>query len=107
MKVYRGPDSKPFIDDAHKFVSRVSPSQLRKGIEDNALIRFRVTKNATERHAVCTARFEDDDIIPMIAGLLSRLEARQSCLGKIKGVMNEDIGAAEKLKAIRLALQEI
>jgi hypothetical protein len=107
MRIYRGPDSKPFYDDTHQFVFRISPAQLRKGIEDDALIRFKIGKNAKERHAVCTAKFEDDDIVPIMAGLLARLEAHQTCLAKIRAVLKEAGTPESKIKAVQKALWDL
>lgn len=108
MKVYRGPSSKPFYDETHEFVSRVPPDQLEEGIRSKALIRFNITKDGYERQAVCTAQFEDDDVIPMIGGLLARLKLNQECLGKIRAAMDSNkLSETEKLLNIRAALAAI
>ena len=105
MKVYRGPQSKPFTDDSHEYVSQIKPNELEEGIKSNALIQFNITKDGYERQAVCTALFEDDDYIPMINGLLSRLNKQQECLSAIKVVMDEGLIANdEKISLIRKAL---
>lgn len=107
MKVYRGPYSKPFWDDSHEFVSRIQPEELEKGIRSDALIRFNITKDGTERQAVCTARFEDEDMIPMISGLLSRLSSQQERLAEIKEIMNDETADNDqKINAIRTALSD-
>jgi len=108
MKVYRGPSSKPFVDDTHELVSRVEPDLLERGIRSKALIRFNITKDGHERQAVCTAQFEDEDIIPMISGLLSRLSSSQECIQKIRTAMDEDgLSQTEKLAKIRGALSSL
>jgi hypothetical protein len=105
MRVYRGPSSKPFIDDTHELVSRVPAEQLEEGIRSKALIRFNITKEGYERQAVCTAQFEDGDIIPMISGLLARLNANQNCIKKIQATMNsKSLSDEEKLLSIQDAL---
>lgn len=105
MKVYRGPSSKPFYDDTHEFVSRVTPEQLEEGVRSKALIRFNITKEGVERHAVCTTQFEEADIIPMIDGLLSRLKVGQECLSKIRTAMDDkQLSETAKLAAIKSAL---
>ena len=105
MKVYRGPSSKSFHDDSHELVSRVSASALEEGIRSNALIRFNVTKDGYERQAVCTAQFEDTDVIPMISGLLSRLNTQQTRLATIKEIMmDEKTTTDQKLAAVKVAL---
>lgn len=101
MKVFRGPSSKHFHDDAHEFVSRITPEQLEKGIQSSATIRFNITKDGLERQAVCTAQFEDADLVPMMSGLLGRLGKQQKCLADISAVMNDDTVAPElKLRKI-------
>ena len=108
MKVYRGPSSKPFSDESHEFVSRVKPEQLEKGISSKARIRFNVTKRLYERQAVCTAQFEEADLIPMISGLLSRLTSQQEGLGKIKEIMGDkSTNNDQKIAAIQAALSRI
>jgi hypothetical protein len=105
MKVYRGPSSKPFYDDTHELVSLVSPQQLEEGIRSKALIRFNITKDGYERQAVCTAQFEDVDIVPMIDGLVSRLKMSQAALAAIRNAMeDEGLPQAEKLGAVATAL---
>lgn len=109
MKVYRGPSSKPFRDGSHEFVSRVKPEQLEKGIRSKALIRFNITKERLfERRAVCTAQFEEEDVIPMINGLLSRLTSQQECLAKIKEIMGDkSTNTDQKIGAIQASLSTI
>jgi hypothetical protein len=105
MKVYRGPSSKPFTDDTHELVSRVPPEQLEEGIRSKALIRFNITKEGNERQAVCTAQFEDGDIIPMISGLLARLNANQDCIKQIQATMKvKSLSAQDKLLRIQHSL---
>lgn len=108
MKVYRGPSSKPFYDDTHELVSHVTPEQLEEGIRSKALIRFNITKDGYERQAVCTAQFEDGDIIPMIGGLLARLNTNQECIQKIRSAMDDsNLSQSDKLLRIRGALSSL
>jgi hypothetical protein len=105
MNVFRGPSSKSFYDGTHEFVSRIPPEQLEEGIRSKALIRFNITKDGVERQAVCTAQFEDADIVPMIDGLVSRLKLSQECLGKIRKAMDDkEATDKEKLAVIKSAL---
>lgn len=106
MKIFRGPSSKPYWDESHELVARVGPSDLQNGIRSNALIRFNITKDGSERLAVCTARFDDEDIVPMISGLLARLERQQSWLKAVKESLNDDSkDDRQKLESIRSALE--
>ena len=108
MKIYRGPISKPFYDLSHEFVSRVSAEQLEDGMKSGALITFNITKDGTERHSVCTAKFEDDDLIPMIGGLLSRLKASQDCLARIRIAVNDAaLNDKDRLIELKAALSHI
>lgn len=98
----------PFWKDSHEFVSQIKPEELEEGIRSNALIRFNVTKDGYERQAVCTAWFEEGDVIPMISGLLSRLTRQQECLGKIREIMDdESTSKDQKVDAIEAALSRI
>ena len=108
MKVYRGPSSKSFSDNSHELVSRVLPDQLEEGIRSNALMQFNITKEAVERQAVCTAQFEDGDLIPMVAGLLSRVKGNQECLAKIRAAMKDkSTDDKGKLLVIQAALSHV
>ena len=102
MKVYRGPSSKPFYDDSHEFVSRITPEQLAEGIKDNAQIRFNVTKDGLERQAVCTAQFEDGDFVPMISGLVERLGRHKQHLTQIATIV-KDPTLKNDQKVLRIA----
>lgn len=102
MKVYRGPISKPFLDSSHEFVAQVSPEKLVEGITSDALIQFNITKEANERQAICTAQFEEHDLIPMISGLLTRLTTQIELLTKIKAIIaNHSMDDDDKIEAIR------
>ncbi|EHA1127673.1 hypothetical protein FG475_21835 [Vibrio navarrensis] len=108
MKVYRGPKSKPFWDNAHEFVSRVSSKDLEAGIRDGKFIKFNITKEGYERQAVCTAKFEKEDLIPMMGGLLSHLSVQQKCLSDIVSVVkNNVLSREEKMKQIEALIEEI
>lgn len=108
MKVYRGPESKPFYDETHEFVSRISPEQLEEGIRSKSQIRFNITKEAVFRQAVCTAVFEEEDLLPMAGALIDRLQASQSALSEIKKVCGAiDLDDSEKVIAIKAALLQL
>jgi hypothetical protein len=105
MKVYRGPSSKPFEDESHQFVSQITPEILEEGIRSDSLIKFNITKDGYEREAVCTVRFEEADLIPMINGLLSRLTRQQERLKKIKDLMNDkETSDNQKVTAVKMTL---
>jgi len=106
MKVYRGPSSKPFYDKAHESVSHITADQLEDGIKSNSLIQFNITKDGPERQAVCTVRFEESDIVPMVRGLLVRLQNGQECLAEIKNTLNDkELSEKAKIAAIKKALR--
>ncbi|WPG36733.1 hypothetical protein [Variovorax sp. EBFNA2] len=104
MKVYRGPKSKPFYDDTHELVSTITSKQLEAGVKSGALIRFNVTKDGPERQSVCTARFEDADLMPMINGLVAHLAGQQTKLAEVRAVVSgknlSDETKIEKITAI-------
>jgi hypothetical protein len=108
MKVYRGPESLPFWDDRHEYVSSVKPEILEASLRDGSCIKFNISKEATERRAVCTARFDSEDIVPMISGLLSRLQAHQTALLAIKHLIKEEnLDGSDKLEQIRQLVQDL
>ena len=108
MKIYRGPSTKSFYDNTHEFVARVSPKALEEGVRKKANIQFNITKNGTQREAVCTAVVEDADLIPLASGLLARLTLQQECLAKIKEIMaDKTTDDDDKVSAIREALSTL
>jgi hypothetical protein len=108
MNIYRGPESLPFYDERHEFVASVNPEKLEASIRDGSYIRFNISKEATERKAVCTARFDSEDIVPMISGLLSRLQAQQATLLEIKKLMKDSVKSPnEKIEKIQKLIKDI
>jgi hypothetical protein len=108
MKIYRGPKGKPFTDESHQFVSSVKPKDLEAGIRAKASIEFNVTKDGWQREAVCTAFFEEADVIPMATGLIARLTVQQECLAKIKKLMADTATTdTQKVSAIQTALSKL
>lgn len=108
MKVYRGPQSKPFWDDSHEFVSQVKPEELEKGISEKAYITFNISKDYVERQSICTTQFEDEDIVPMIRGLLSRLSLQQSAIVSIKKILKDTVmDSAAKLTNIESQIEKL
>jgi hypothetical protein len=106
VRIFRGPSSKPFWDDTHELVSRVKPAELEKGVRDKALIKFNITKDGYERQAVCTAQFEEDDLVPMINGLVARLSGQQGTIKEIKKIIaNKTTTDAQKLLKIGDAIE--
>ncbi len=108
MKVYRGPESKPFYDDTHEFVYRISSDQLQEGSLSNSHIRFNITKEAVFRQAVCTAVFEEEDLLPMASALIGRLQASQNALSEIKKVCGAtELDDSAKVRAIQATLRQL
>ena len=105
MKVFRGPASTSFDHDSHVLVDTVQPEKLEEGIRSQALIRFNISKEVNDRQAVCTVRFEETDIVPMISGLLVRLSTQQVLLTKITSIMSGTKTSDEKVKAIQAAMK--
>ncbi len=107
MKVFRGPSQKSFYDESHEQVASVSASALEAGIRSKAHITFNITKDGKQREAVCTAVFEDKDLVPVANGLLARLAMQQECLALIKTAINSDASDDDKLTTIGQALKKI
>ena len=108
MKIYRGPASTSIYDDTHKFVSRIRPEQLQEGVRSNSYIRFNISKDGVWRQAVCTAVFEEEDLLPMASALLDRLQASQNALSEIKRLCNaDDIDDPGKVRAIESILRKL
>ena len=102
MKIFRGPKSKSHWDITHTLVSTVSSEELEESIRDGTYIQFNVTKDGYERQAVCTAQFENKDIIPMINGLMSKLKSQQLALLKISEVIkNQELSESKQLRKIK------
>lgn len=105
MKIYRGPGSKPFVDDTHEFVSRIEAEDLANAVGSRAPLRFNVTKNGYDRQSVCTIYFEEADLIPMIEGVIGRLRSTLETLNEIREIANsDDQTEAEKLMNIKLQI---
>ena len=107
MKVYRGPSTKAFEDDSHELVSSITPEELQQSISEGSYIRFNITKEANERQAVCTAHFENKDIIPMINGIISKLFTQQSALTEVKKILKKNkLTDSQKIIAIQKAIED-
>ena len=108
MKIYRGPSTKPFEDDTHELVSEISPEDLENSIAKDSYIRFNITKEINERQAVCTARFDSKDIVPMVNGVMSKLELQQTALSKIKKIMTKSaFSDKKKIEEIQKVIETI
>jgi hypothetical protein len=107
MKIYRGPKQKSFFDDTHELVATVTPKKLEEGVREKARMTFNITKDGTVREAVCTAIFEDSDLVPMANGLLARLALQQESIAQIKKIVEEKIGDIEKLQKIKAVLEKL
>jgi hypothetical protein len=101
MKIFRGPHSKSFYEGSHEYVAQISPEALEKGVRQKAHIRFNITKDGRQRAAVCTAVFEDADLVPVAKGLLARLASQQDCLSAIRAVVAE-VALSDSLKLKRI-----
>lgn len=108
MKIYRGPKTKPFIDDTHELVAKVSADELERGVREKSRMTFNITKDGTVREAVCTAIFEDSDLVPVANGLLARLALQQTCIAKIKKITEDETTTNEdKIQKIAAALSKL
>jgi hypothetical protein len=101
MQVFRGP-----IAGTHTWVSRLTGTELEKAVRDNH-VRFSVTKeDFPERESGCTLKFEDGDVVPMIAGLLPRIQMQNECIGRIRAVARSGSESdAQKVALIAEALR--
>jgi hypothetical protein len=106
MKVYRGPSSTEFRSDSHVLVSEIKPEMLEEGVRSKSLMRFNISKEVNARQAVCTVHFEEEDIIPMIRGLLSRLTTQQELLAEITTCLASDKSSELQMHAIRQAMRK-
>ena len=98
MRVFRGPSTKPHWDVSHEYVSKITPEKLESSIKSDSYIRFNISKDSHERQSVCTVRFDEEDIVPMINGLMSRLISQ---LSRIREIMEDDeVGETDTLSEI-------
>lgn len=105
MKIYRGPRTQNFCEDSHELVSCIEPNDLKDGIIEKSHIKFNITKNAVERQSICTAIFEESDMIPMLDGLICKLKLGQEILIEIKSITsNKELSAEEKIASIKKSL---
>lgn len=75
MKIYRGPKTKRFDDDSHILVDEKQLGVSGTWEKDKNII-FNITKDGTEREAVGTIRFSEEDIEKLYFSLIqSRLNA--------------------------------
>lgn len=108
MKIYRGPKTKPFVDDTHELVAKVSPEELEKGVREKARMTFNISKDGVLREAVCTAIFEDSDLVPVANGLLARLALQQTCIAKVQKIVGDKATTNdEKIQKISTALAKL
>ena len=108
MKVYRGPRTVPFWDDRHELVSTIKPEDLEASIRDDLYIQFNITKDGYERQAVCTAKFDYDDIMPMINGLMDRLKKQQHAMQEIRTVVfDQELSNEDKIEKIEDIIKSI
>jgi hypothetical protein len=96
MKVYRGPDSKPYSDDTHEHVSTVSGQVLHKGLAMRAPIKVNISKDARERQAVCHLLFEEEDFVPLIEALLVRMKDHQKTLRQMRTAIQSKASLEDK-----------
>lgn len=107
MKVYRGPSSKQFHNESHELVAEIPPTKLEEWVRTSALFQFNISKESNQRQAVCTAKFEEADMIPMIQGLLARLSAQQLSIAKIRDIVSHGtMDSDEKVREIFHALPQ-
>lgn len=90
MKIFRGPKTKAFLDGSHGQVAKVSPDALEVALREKSPIQFNVTKTyGAEKESVCTAFFEEADLLPMMRGLLGRMEKQQARVARIRKLVGD------------------
>lgn len=103
MKIYRGPNSEPLYEGKYNQVSEIHPDNLEAMIRGRSHIEFNINKEHSERKSRCSLKFGNEDIIPAIAGLLSRLKYQQSVLFEIFDLLgNDQLSSDEKIDKISL-----
>ena len=108
MRIYRGPSTVPFWDDRHDLVFTIKPEVLEASISNDSYIKFNITKEGYERQAVCTAKFDHDDIIPMLNGLIERLKKEQEAVIEIQSVIfDQEMKDEEKVCKIKDIVRKI
>jgi len=104
VKIFRGPSSKTFDDASHEEVSKIKSKDLQESIINKTSIQFNVTKNKNERQAICTAFFEDEDLIPLLEGVISRLKSQHQKIINVKKVLeNTELSNDQKIAAAKQA----
>jgi hypothetical protein len=102
MKIFRGPYEKNFLDDTHKLVAIVSSEKLEESITSGSRFEFNITKDGWQRKAICNAFFEDDDIVPIVNGVMSKLKIQQEKLKEISKILkNIEINNDDKIALIK------
>ena len=105
MKIFRGPYEKAFLDDTHKLVDNISSAKLEESIKSGSRFEFNITKDGYLRRAVCNAFFEDDDIVPIVNGVMSKLKIQQEKLKNIGEIIkNQELDNEEKVKLVKKVL---
>lgn len=107
MRIYRGPSSKPFYDESNELVAIISPDEIEKCISNSRFIEFNVTKDGAQRQSNCQLVIEDEDVIPMIRALTSRLRNYRPILRKIDDIVEDESQSNDvKLTAIQSIISE-
>lgn len=104
MRVFRGPASTEWNDKSHELVSVVSPNELQYALEMKVPLKFNISKDATKRQAVGSILFEDRDLLPIVHGILARLEAEEKTLNNLKEILVKNVTAEEKIAEIKRSL---
>lgn len=108
MKVYRGPSTKRFWHGTHELVDTIPPEELEASIRDGSIIEFNISKDANERQAKCTVYFDQEDIIPMINGLMSKLKSQQTALLEMNAVMkNQELTEDVKMEKVNEIIEKL
>ena len=107
MKVYRGPASTDYTSPTHEQVDTIESEAIENGVRYKSLIQFNISKDGKERHAVGTAVFEDADFVPLMRGLLARLELQQKALSEIREQTQSNSTADVRLTRIKKILSKL
>jgi hypothetical protein len=96
-----------FWHGTHELVDTIPPEKLEASIRDGSIIEFNISKEANERQAKCTVYFDNEDIIPMINGLMSRLKSQQTALLEMNAVMkNQEMIEDAKLETVNEIIEK-
>ena len=109
MHIFRGPKEINFSDKRHELVDTVSSETLKESIAANKPFEFNISKkDAFDRKSICTAIFEDDDIVPIVNGVISKLKIGEEKLKRIHSIVyHSDFEDNQKIALIKEVLLKV